>query len=561
MNKSRDINKRIIRLVNAFKKDGYEVKKIVAEFGRVGIAAEHKRAYNYDTGKKKRAYYLEGTNYEAGYLMGLLAEREIHAMSSDFTNNMVAKFVKDAFSKRGNLLQEFLVSILYELGRANFRELPKNIRDEIQGIYDGCKKFNPKTRVDMKHLLTLNAGIDILCSIAYTGFFLSRKIRGLKPSELDIPIMCNGFSIFGRHASGGHYFGRDFMFPTVNMFHDVAAPIIYKPIDTEGKEAFPFVSIAAPGMVGSISAANINGVGLGVDMSPGVNSNPGKVGVNSILLTRICAQFAQSGEHAVEIMEKTQRGVSWNYIVADGRNDRACIVEAGSSKDDPDFFKYIPNELKPLLPDHDFISNHVSVPYRKGLMVRWNNYKYPVEYLSFNDSLLKYYNKKNLKKITFYPGLFSEKGYINKTPQEANCPSTYYFAPQRENNDNIVITTNHYIVPEMRLYSMYPWTASVIGNKINDIQWRYDELNNQILTSLEKYQSIDFHTARKLIDFLAPYGKHPWYYADNPKSRNGKELRIEGCTSIFDLKNGIVDSHFGYYCDEWVRITLPNYLA
>ena len=108
---------------------------------------------------------------------------------------------------------------------------------------------------------------------------------------------------------------------------------------------------------------------------------------------------------------------------------------------------------------------------------------------------------------------------------------------------------------------MYPWTASVIGNKINDIQWRYDELNNQILTSLEKYGSIDFYTARKLIDFLAPYGKHPWYYVDNPKSRDGKEIRIEGCTSIFDLKNGIVDSHFGYYCDEWVRITLPNYVV
>jgi len=266
MNKIREINKRIIQLVNAFKKDGYEVKKIAAEFGRVGIAAEHKRAYNYDTGKKKRAYYLEGTSYETGYLMGLLAEDEIHAMSSDFTKNMVTKFIKDATSRRGNLIKELLVSGVYELGKANFRELPENIREEIQGIYDGCKKFNPKTKVDMKHLLTLNAGIDILCSIAYTGFFLSRKVPGLEPSELNIPIMCNGFSIFGRHASGGHYFGRDFMFPTVNVFHDAAAPIIYKPIDAEGKESFPFVSIAAPGMVGSISAANINGVGLGVDM-------------------------------------------------------------------------------------------------------------------------------------------------------------------------------------------------------------------------------------------------------------------------------------------------------
>ena len=65
--------------------------------------------------------------------------------------------------------------------------------------------------------------------------------------------------------------------------------------------------------------------------------------------------------------------------------------------------------------------------------------------------------------------------------------------------------------------------------------------------------------ARKLIDFLAPYGRYPSYYADNPRSHDGKEIRIEGCTSLFDLKNMTVESHFGYYCDEWIKITLTNY--
>ena len=62
-------------LWNAFEHDGYRIKKTINEFGRTGIVAEHKTAANYDTGVKKKAYYLEGTNYEMGYLLGLLRQR------------------------------------------------------------------------------------------------------------------------------------------------------------------------------------------------------------------------------------------------------------------------------------------------------------------------------------------------------------------------------------------------------------------------------------------------------------------------------------------------------
>lgn len=524
------------------------------------MVAEHNSAFNYDTGKKKKVYYLEGTNYEMGYLLGLLAEDEISLISTKYASKMVLEFIKNAISKRSNLLQEVLVSLLSSIGKKYFSELPVEIRNEIKGLYDGCKKSNPKTKVDLKHLYTLNAGIDILCSIVYTGFFLFNKIPGVKPQEFKIPVMCNGFSVFGRHTAGEHYFGRDFMFPTANVFQNTAAMIIYNPVGSQGKETYPFVSVTSPGIVGSLSAANINGLGIGVNMSPGMNCNPNKIGVNSILLTRMCAQFGKSAEHAVEIMERTPRGVSWNYIIADGKNDCSCIVEAGNSNEDPEFFKYISDDLKKHLPLEEYINANPSTTYRNGLMVRWNDYEYPVDYLNYNYSLLKYYNERNKENKKFDPYYDSIKGYINSKPSDKNCPSTYYFAPQREDSRNIVVTTNHYIIPEMRLYSMYPWTSQIVGDIINDIQWRYDELNNQILTHLDEYQYIDFIAAKDLIDFLSPHGKYPWYYADNPKSADGKEVRIEGCTSIFDLKRGIVDSHYGYYCDEWIRLTLPNYV-
>jgi predicted choloylglycine hydrolase len=555
----RSLNERIVRLTKAFNADGYNVIKILNNFNRIGIMAEHKTATNYDTGKKKKAYYFEGSSYEMGYLLGILAESEISAMASDFTNNLISGFIADSIKEKRGIIQELLISILNRLSKDEFLRLPLEIKEEMQGICDGCKKRNPRSKVDMKHLFVLNAGIDVLCSVIYTGGFLLRGRPDLKPTDFNIPLMCNAFAIFGSATGNEYYFGRDFMFFTASVFQDTAAHIIYNPADSPGGKCLPFVSVTAPGMVGSISGMNTNGVGIGVDMSPAANCDPKNVGINSILLTRLCTQFAQNANHAVEIMKRAQRGVSWNYIVADGKNDKACIVEAGSSNTDPDFLAYVSDDFRELLPDNDFISTHKSAEYLDGLMVRWSDYEYPEKYLKFNNSLWQYYNKKKSVQKEIYADAFEGKGYINKTLVETRCPSTYYFAPQREALRNMIITTNHYIIPEMRLFAMYPWTSSVVGNKINDIQWRYDELNNQLLSTIQQERSIDYLAARKLIDYLAPYGKYPSYYAGNPTSGDGKEIRIEGCTSIFDLKKLSVESHYGYYCDEWVKISLPHY--
>ena len=546
--------RRTANLADAFEKDGFEIEKTVTWSGRKGVAAVHKTAVNYDTGKKKRVYYLEGTGYEAGYLMGMLAEPDVEAMAVDFADKIVFAFIGSRLLEKIKLLQEALIFIIYEHVKGMVPDLPQEIRDEIQGLYEGCKAANPHTRVTPERLIALNMGMDALCAMVYTGDFLAKKVPGLRPQDLRAPIFCNAFSVFGKNAGGGHYFGRDFMFPSADVFQNTAAMVIYNPAGTRDKKAYPFVSVTAPGMVGCISAMNSRGVGIGVDMAPAANCNPGRIGTNSLLLNRMCAQFADSAYEAVELMADTVRGVSWNYIIADGQNDRACVVEAGASYEFPAFEKYIPGDLASLLPDLDFLRSRSSAEYRNGLMVRWDDFEYPSDYLDFNLKLWKRYNKK------LYPSAFGKDGYINRSFREDNCPSTHYFAPQREDSANLVLVTNHFIIPEMRLFGMHSWTSRIVGDKADDIQWRYDELNHRIQRVIQEKGTIDFETARQLIDFLAPYGEHPEYYAHNPRSRDGKEIRIEGCTSVFDLKNRVVESHYGYYCDPWIRITLPNYI-
>lgn len=555
-----DSGKQLLELMEAFHRDGFEISKIVSKFGKTGIMAESRTAVNYDSSQRKKAYYLEGNSYEMGFLLGLLAENEISAMTGEFTNKVVFSFIGSKILQKITLLQEALVKIIYVLGKKEFPKLPKELQDEMRGILDGCKSYNPKTTVTMDRLIVLNLGIDILCSMIYSGDFPLIRPEGIEPEDFDIPIMCNAFSVFGKSAGQGHYLGRDFMFPTADVFHRTACMIIYNPSRSVEASTYPFVSVTAPGMVGCISAMNSHGVGIGVDMSPAVCCDPLNPGTNSLLLTRLCIQKGGSAEEMVEIMENTSRGVSWNYVISDGRKDRACIVEAGKTGNMGDLAEIPAEQYKALLPDLDFIKAHSTAAYRKGLMVRWNDYKYPEAYLGFNEALWNQYNKIHSSKKIIHTDAFAVRGFINKNSGEKNCPEGFYFSPQRESNDELVIVTNHFIIPEMRYFAMHPWTSRIAGKKADDIQWRYDELNDLIQEALQHYGSIDYKTSKELISYLSPYGRNPGYYADNPKSEDGRETRIEGCVSVFDLKKLVVESHFGYYCDEWIKITLPYYV-
>jgi hypothetical protein len=178
------------------------------------------------------------------------------------------------------------------------------------------------------------------------------------------------------------------------------------------------------------------------------------------------------------------------------------------------------------------------------------------------------------RKIQYNPDWFGERAYINQAVDndrgfqlEENCPGPYYFAPQREKLDNVNLVSNHCIAPEMRLTAMTVWLNFLGGNDWNDFQWRYDELNNQILAAVDNAQNavnpqkIDETIAWKLINFLSPEPgyKFPHYYNKNPQ-KPWKEIPIEGSVSLFDLETKTAKTKFGYYGDRPITITLPNYL-
>lgn len=608
-----DQEKKVERIIRAFQAEdppfvADPLRDVFTYEGRVGVRASNKSACHMP-GKVKNAYYVEGTHFEMGYLLGLMAEPEISQMCHEFNRRVIFEFVDIHFRTDvlATALGEFLESLLHRLSENIEPDIPAEYIQEMKGVLEGCKKANPETRIDWQELWVLNVGVDALLSYVYTGnmpFRADAPYRP-KPEQLAVPILCNGFSVSGPAVEGnGHLLGRDFMFPTAGVFQDTACLIIQNPIDPGVGKRQPFVSQTAPGMIGSIAGMNLAGLGAGVDMAPAGNCDPSRPGLNSLLLVRHAVENGADCEHAVEIMEVAQRGVSWNYILAHYETQRACVVEAGRKVESSEFldsvterldvrsgdpsYSDLPDEFSESLPDRSFVEAQMQSEFRKGLMVRWNDYAYPEEYLKFNERLFGIFDKQ------YDPDAFAERGYIDSSWKDRNCPYGYYFAPQREKDPNLVLVTNMFIIPEMRLYAMHPWTNLVSASQLDDLQWRYDELNYQLLSKLYPTPGgpltpLSVEEARDLIDYLTPNpekGKHPEYYNPPPEPASGffrrvwdwilskilghegapaagadwRSIQIEGSVSLMDLKEKTIHSHYGYHGDGWVTIHLEEYV-
>jgi hypothetical protein len=555
-----NMEQRYAALAEAFIADGFQVvRRAHTETGQLGLMARHMTAVNYDTNEKKTAYYLEGTPYERGFLMGLLAEPQIADMAVNFAENIVFDQIGLDFLNRFSLLKKLLVELVYELTQSAWLSMPAHVHDETAGLLDGCRRSNRGTKVTLQRLIALNAGIDTLLALVYTGGMLRERAPQLMAEDIRLQLMCNAFSAFGQAAGGGHYFARDFMFASGGVLQNNVAHIIHRPGGRASERGLAHVNVTAPGIIGSFSVMNKNGVAGGINMSPAANCDPHHIGMNSMLLLRDCVMKGGSAREAAAVILRARRGVPWNYVLSDGGTDTACTVEAGASWAHTDYMSYSPAHLKSHLPDRAFFARYPCAPLLDGVSIRWYGEPVPQEYLGFNPGLWRSWNEANAPRITLYPDALNPDGFINRSPKERNCPSTQYFPPERA-LPGVHLTTNHFLTPSMRMCTMDNWVARLTLSHANDIQWRYDALREELRKTLVHEGMIGLKSAKQLADFLAPYGAYPAYYQHKPRSRDGLAIRIEGCISVFDLKTRTVESHYGYFADEWVKTTLPAYL-
>ncbi len=588
---------RSARIEAAFRKDGFAVARVLVKDGRLGIHARHRTAHNTRTGVPKSAFYMEGDGAQMGWLIGAMAEPDVARMAGEFAENVAFAFFGEGPASKEDALPRLKDLIVHIISLASERmvpDLPPPLLAEIDGIVEGCRAANPGTRVRRDRLLALNLGIDCLLAHIYTGTIFAE--RGVHPGLLRTPIGCNAFSISGDAAGGRHFFGRDFMFPTADVFQDTACLMLHVPERSPENPGRMFVGQGAPGFVGTVAAMNEAGLSVGVNMLPSRLCDPGRPGLNSLLLIRDCVQHCGSVAEAIERIREAPRGVSWLYPLADA-DGHACVVEAGGRRGENEPFPsldHIPSCYRARLPGLPYIRRlrdaYGEPPPSDGLVVRSRDYLYPEEYIQdWNEGLWKAFDRnwlailkdlltdivggvkgpppqrwqKEIRRLlagtAFSETMFGETGAINPTWKDRNCPGPFYFAPQRERRSDVLIVTNHCISPEMRLSSMNEWIALLSGGEWNDMQWRYDELNREIHEALAGASAgLQEAAAWELINFLRPDGKFPDYYNSGARD-DWRQVQVHGSVTLCELTARTLTSLFGYYGDEPVTIHLRNF--
>jgi hypothetical protein len=506
-----------------------------------GFGIEREIATGDDTGfasvnsDGKRLAVLTGSHYNMGRQMSSLYPEGTYRMVKEYPIRLMESFIgmkqKD-YPKLFDLI--FKAQNILARGAAfKDKAIPQVLLEEMQGVADGATAAGYPITFD--DVLALSEGYDALFSIFQSGIIssfaeiasLSKTLgaedyvtvkdgKVLFPKANPSAIGCNGFVVSGRATEGGRvYHGRDFMFPTGDIFQDEAVTAVYLP-----DERLPFTAVTAPGIVGLTAGMNSKGISMGVDVvyGCGTRSTPG---IGCLLVIRDIMENASGLDEAIERMKEMNRGVSWIYVLAGGEHSsrftNGVAIEEGMSVGTNGRAFKTGADLLPLIQQIQYASlisrlDSSDMP-EAGMMFRTQDWMFPEAF----------------------------KGMEN-------------FYEQIEEWDDVVVATNHYITPNMQFTTLSPW-MELIGSpdrKTSQTRERYEDLVSRIGKA---YGSIDFAAARDLIDFLNP-NRGEW----NKYAVNGQ---IEGHHDIFDNQALVMEALYGYYHpgEPWVRVDLKPFLG
>ena len=500
------------------------------------IIASYGESYLAENIAGKKLLYLEGDAYQRGYAEGYLCPQSVERMSQDYLENVFFELAEGLGIgidlRQYPWLWNLLWNILKILVAANQDAIPEEFRLEMQGMADACLSLGYD--VTYRDLLTLNAGIDTLESV-FVGFGA---------------LFCNEFAVFeNATADGGLYHGRDFMFPTGgDVFADEALIMVHNP--TQGH---PFVASAAPAFVGIPTGMNTEGVSCAMDVVYSIFTRPLVSGEGTLLLCRKVVQFADSLEEGISLIRDSDRAVPWLYLIADGEQHDAAVLETFASSLLPpgdNLFNYLNRVFFGLLGmffpyagqggeavaatpeaadggweivDGEVVGNDLveSMPQSscpsldKGVMVRRPDYVDPEWF---------------------------DCQWLNSQAGDTG-PAYDFFPRQTEEYHDLVAMTNHYIIPLMSL--TYP---SLLGSGGSSL-WRYDTMLGLLD---EWYGDIDDASAMWIIDFLNP-ARCDYYGTDTSQSIKGHHVLMD---------NGDLEmwSLHGYYDTSWVHVDLMEIL-
>mmetsp|Transcript_9738 Transcript_9738/g.36240 ORF Transcript_9738/g.36240 Transcript_9738/m.36240 type:complete len:609 (-) Transcript_9738:45-1871(-) len=573
-------------VLNALAKDNFLPAQQLTYKSAWSVLALSKNVTLLSDKSPKSIVYVEAESwYDFGYILSQQTQNATNEMLSTYLDHVIATMISKDFDKehKGELWYEQLLKVLTYLFKTEsvnhwkWDWLPEDMAQEMKGWIQGMKDAGYP--YGESEFITLNYGFDFLLSQIY-GNLIGDTIKKIMvdmdvdphlqhqvalalekyPELIRVPVYCDSFTTkrsFNKDPSE-IYFARDFQLPVGRVYQKYETMIIYNP-KMEGY--VPFVSVVAPGMIGSITGFNAHGVAIGVDVMRSGYSTPQNVGINSILMVKNVAMRAKNTARAIDVVVDTQRGCPWFYPISDS-NGESVVLAAGASTEDYvsplDLLTFWEKRLKNLLPSKEYLEEHSKFEWRRGVFVRRSNYTQPGEFVKqFNEGLLKYSG------ISINSTAWEPTGYVFSTWQDEKQGEkklmNNYFSPMRtdslgESSKDMILVSNHAFIPQARISQMTP-TANFLSKSQEMTQWRYDALWDMLRIAKG---SVDMEKAWEILTFLSP-DRTPGYWSDYLYPDDPMSAVHEGTITLIDMKQQIIRSKGGYWKDDYVELHLKNY--
>lgn len=548
----------------------------------------------------KYCMILTGTPYSMGYQAARLRPEACYEMLTTFMLKVGVGQLEtlgltiDPLSTQGRAVYDTLMEPITEFSHDTEAFIPADLRAEMQGIVDGMHDAGyPDVTYD--DVLILNQGVDstyyLMAAALGTTPSRTNNARALKAVAKLLQILpqagatmavengalqlkelpqapagtrsylrqgCNEFVLGAGVTRGGEtYHGRDFMFPTAGVYEQAACIMVYLP-----QKGLPFVTVDPPGFVGHSVGINARGVSIGMDVSQGAAFGA-NVGVGTMLVARHVLDTSTSIAEAVEAVKSLEKGVCWIYVVAATHADpvygSGVVLETGKSEPftGPDllpgweqwllsgsriFLGGMPYEL-----GIDYTGMLDTELPERGVMARGADWVFPAGFSGVNMSIPN-------------PDPFFE--HLERTE------IGFSFPEQIETDPDVLVATNHFILPRMRYTQFHPliWLIYRLG-PLPESVWRYETQLGYILDNIGQGRRTEFfgpdpqrpaaYSAGWMIDFLNTNREHDWFYTEIP----GWDDHVDGHHTVMNNTTGELRSLFGKMDDPWVGVNIADFAA
>jgi len=248
--------------------------------------------------------YVEGDPLEIGLTTGALSDSLLKKQEQIFFGR-IEDIVPSKFQQ--NLLRNFLKWY----NRKLYLNVPNEYQTEIYGVSQYTSQDFNNIAPQYQRSLYLHAAHDIghaLQDLALVG--------------------CSSFAAWGEKSEDGNLIlGRNFDFYVNDAFAENKIVAFINP-----KEGYPFMTVTWPGMVGTVSGMNKEGLTLTINAGKSKIPIIAKTPIS--ILTREILQHAKNIEEAVAIAKKRQLFVSESIMVGSAHDNKAVLIEVSPEKMD-----------------------------------------------------------------------------------------------------------------------------------------------------------------------------------------------------------------------------------